>query len=60
MKRLTRLFIPFILLAIFTFSSNHLFAQGWEQTFGGNANDQAFSVISTLDGGYAVLGFFRI
>ncbi len=57
MKRLIRLFIPFIVLAIFTFSSNHLLAQGWEQTFGGNANDQAFSVISTLDGGYAVLGF---
>ncbi|MFK7979219.1 MAG: T9SS type A sorting domain-containing protein [Saprospiraceae bacterium] len=57
MKRLIRLFIPFILLTVFTFFSNTSSAQGWERTFGGNANDQAFSVIPTLDGGYALLGF---
>lgn len=58
MKRLVRLFIiPFILLSFFTIFGNQLVAQGWQQTFGGNANDQAFSVITTLDGGYAVLGF---
>jgi len=58
MKRLVRLFIsPFILLALFTAFGKQLVAQGWEQTYGGNADDQAFSVIPTLDGGYAVLGF---
>jgi len=57
MKRLLRLFIPFILLTLFTFLGNQSIAQGWEQTYGGNADDQASSVIQTLDGGYAVLGF---
>jgi len=57
MKRLVRLFIPFLLLTFFTFLGNQSIAQGWEQTYGGNTNDQAYSVIPTLDGGYALLGF---
>ncbi|MEM1122152.1 MAG: T9SS type A sorting domain-containing protein [Bacteroidota bacterium] len=54
MKRLLRLFIA---LTFFAYSGNDLLAQGWEQTFGGNTNDQAFSVIQSADGGYAVVGF---
>ena len=32
-------------------------AQGWERTFGGNGEDEAFDVIATVDGGYAIVGF---
>lgn len=54
MKRLLRLFI---ILTFFTISGKTSFAQGWEQTYGGNTNDQAFSVIQTVEGGFAVVGF---
>ncbi|MEM6317197.1 MAG: T9SS type A sorting domain-containing protein [Bacteroidota bacterium] len=55
MKRLLRLFATLLLLTFL--QGQYTLAQGWEQTFGGNANDQAFSVIQTLDGGYATVGF---
>ncbi|MCX6199822.1 MAG: T9SS type A sorting domain-containing protein [Bacteroidetes bacterium] len=29
----------------------------WQQTFGGTGQDQAYSIIQTTDGGYAVAGF---
>ena len=32
-------------------------AQGWERTFGGNGEDEAFDVVATVDGGYATVGF---
>ncbi len=57
MKRLLRLFIPFILFTVFAVSGKTLLAQGWENTYGSPGDDQAFSVIQTLDGGYALLGF---
>ena len=57
MKRILHLFIPFFLLLLFIISGNLLIAQGWERTYGGNVEDNAFSVIQTLEGGYALLGF---
>ena len=34
-----------------------LFAQGWEKTYGGNGEDQANTVIQTIDEGYLMVGF---
>lgn len=33
------------------------FGQGWEKTFGGNAEDQAFSIIQTNDHGFLIVGW---
>jgi len=46
-----------LLSFLLIFSTNFLFAQGWERTYGGNTEDQPFEVISTIDGGYAIVGF---
>lgn len=43
-----------MLLVSFAFSS---FAQGWEKTFGGNAEDQGFSIIQTTDHGFLAVGW---
>lgn len=32
-------------------------AAGWSQTYGGSGDDEAYSVIQTSDGGYALAGF---
>ena len=58
MKIVIRRLYQFFLLAILLITStNFLFGQGWEQTFGDNAEDQALEVLQTIDGGYAVVGF---
>lgn len=31
----------------------------WDKTFGGSEYDEAFSIIQTTDGGYAVAGYTR-
>jgi hypothetical protein len=50
-------FILFISLSILTLINLQGNAQGWENTFGGSVEDNAYSAIQTLDGGYALLGF---
>lgn len=57
MKRVLHLIIPFFLFALCFLSGNTIIAQGWERTFGTNVEDNAYSVVQTLDGGYALLGF---
>lgn len=53
--RFTNLFLLSLLVVIF--STTFLFAQGWERTFGSNVEDNAFGVIQTVEGGYAIVGF---
>lgn len=57
MNRLLRHFILSFFLSSFYLLVVGINAQGWERTFGSNVNDQAFSVIQTQDGGFAVVGF---
>jgi uncharacterized repeat protein (TIGR01451 family) len=46
------------LLILFLLPFQPLFAQGWEKTFGGSENeDQANTVIQTIDQGYLMVGF---
>ena len=55
MIRTIHRFIQVLFLSIL--SITFISAQGWERTFGGNGEDEAFGVIATVDGGYAVVGF---
>ncbi|MFI5262959.1 MAG: T9SS type A sorting domain-containing protein [Candidatus Kapaibacterium sp.] len=53
--------IPFFILIIFLCVTSGLYAQKapdiqWQKCLGGTGNDNATSVIQTLDGGYAVAG----
>ncbi len=32
-------------------------ATGWSQTYGGSGDDEAYSVVQTGDGGYALAGY---
>ncbi len=57
MKKLLRQLVLLSSLCCLVISTGTLFAQGWERTFGGNAEDNANAVVQTLDGGYALLGF---
>ena len=57
MKKLLLRLVLLLLLSALTDSKSGLLAQGWERTFGGNAEDNANAVIQTLDGGFALLGF---
>ena len=59
MKRVIHRFKQLFLLTflVVLYSTSFLFAQGWERTFGGNTEDDAFEIIQTIDGGYAIVGF---
>lgn len=59
MKRVIHRFKQLFLLTflVVLYSTSFLFAQGWERTFGGNTEDQAFGITQTVDGGFAIVGF---
>ncbi len=46
-----------VLLAILILATPAFSQQRWERVFGGSGRDQAFAVVPTRDGGYAVAGF---
>jgi predicted secreted protein len=61
MKSETRLILGVVLLAVFTSALCIPFgasaATGWSQTYGGSGDDEAYSVVQTSDGGYALAGY---
>jgi len=61
MKNMTRLVLGVVLLAVFISASCIPFGSaattGWGQTYGGSGDDEAYSVVQTSDGGYAVAGY---
>ena len=61
MKSMTRLVLGVVLLAVFISTSCIPFGSaattGWSQTYGGSGDDEAYSVVQTSDGGYALVGY---
>src|SRR5208337_5095326 len=61
MKNRIRLILGVVLLAIFITTLCTPFGAaattGWSQTYGGSGDDEAYSLIQTSDGGYALAGF---
>jgi hypothetical protein len=61
MKSMTRLVLGVVLLAVFIAASCIPFGSaattGWSQTYGGSGDDEAYSVVQTGDGGYALAGY---
>ncbi len=61
MKSMTRLVLGVVLLAVFISASCIPFGSaattGWSQTYGGSGDDEAYSVVQTSDGGYALAGY---
>jgi hypothetical protein len=58
---MTRLVLGVVLLAVFISTSCIPFGSaattGWSQTYGGSGDDEAYSVVQTSDGGYALVGY---
>jgi predicted secreted protein len=61
MKSEIRLILGVFLLAVFISALCTPFAAaaatGWSQTYGGSGDDQAYSIVQTSDGGYALAGY---
>jgi subtilase family serine protease len=61
MKSRIRLVLGVVLLAIFITALCTSFGAaattGWSQTYGGSGDDEAYSLVQTSDGGYALAGF---
>jgi hypothetical protein len=61
MKSEIRLILGVVLLAVFISALCTPFgaaaATGWSQTYGGSGDDEAYSLVQTSDGGYALAGF---
>ncbi|MGD0979599.1 MAG: hypothetical protein ABR962_10740 [Candidatus Bathyarchaeia archaeon] len=61
MKSKIRLILGVVLLAIFITTLCTRFGAaattGWSQTYGGSGDDEAYSLVQTSDGGYALAGF---
>jgi hypothetical protein len=61
MKSRIRLVLGVVLLAIFITALCTSFGAaattGWSQTYGGSGDDEAYSLVQTRDGGYALAGF---
>ena len=61
MKSEMRLILSVVLLAVFISALCTPFgaaaATGWSQTYGGSGDDEAYSVVQTSDGGYALAGY---
>ena len=61
MKNTTRLVLGVVLLAVFISASciplGSAATTGWSQTYGGSGDDEAYSVVQTKDGGYALAGY---
>jgi hypothetical protein len=60
MKSEIRLILGVVLLAVFISALYTPFgaatATGWSQTYGGSGDDEAYSLVQTSDGGYALAG----
>lgn len=55
-KLLTSLLVLFVLVSFFLVSSVGASSLMWSQTYGGTDKEVAYSLVSTYDGGYALLG----
>ena len=64
MKRKSTLLLCILVISVlaFAFSSQTAcvsgeFASGWSKVYGGSSDDEAYSVVQTSDGGYAIAGY---
>jgi len=60
MERRKRIILCLLLISMFTLalcSRSGIAASGWSQTYGGSGDDEAYSLVQTSDGGYALAGF---